>query len=966
MAMGLILAGCGGGGSSKDLAAEKIVEANLNEQVDQIGGAATSVARFVDGSGANWAVYNMADRLVATQVATTKGPIYEISTGSFIKDIEIVTYGGTRYALLALGRGGIGVVDLSDPANMTLRYTVNVNYEQTGISFTEGGGDILTDQTISSADAPISSLVTDGTTLWIGDEGYGIHETALSNLIGAAPVKESDGTLKIDAETYTLQYAGENPWGGPLDLKLVGGKLYAALGFLGIGIYNPTTLARDGGYNIYTDASVTEDWEVNKSVASQVQSPTADYTDPVTGMPNYKQAAFEINQVWRDGVSAATPWADFDRYGKYYYNARKLDVATVGAETYVYIAYGLGGLVAVNATNPANIQYLGYAPAVPAHGPEKATGQQSQSIFPHFGSGMLKEAGVVDVKVDTATDKVYYADHFAGLVVLDHASTPAANWHGPAGANAYDNNTMGSLGDHWPDYEFVTSYDMSPSDPTEEESLPKWLTEAPAMLATGEISGHGGAMFLMPTIDNATGNVDIVQTTGAGGVNFIDLGNLGAAAMADRFSAPVYFPTTSEVGAAADGSATQAMSVGHTGGVTADDHFLYVADGPHGMSIWRIADDSGKPIDDPHVVANTVQSEGTVTVGGADILPTPHAYQVIMGTAGNDAYVMSQSLGVRRVNVAGVKSGNGAVGAPLLLAPSASDVYEHSLETGKVGGIKGQDHAYDMVVYGHYGVVADGSNGLTVYDLSVDPTTGTQVVANIGAASGQPEVGRAQAVKLWTDSATGKVYALVAAGSSGIGVVDMTDLLVNGQTPGMNLVKLFEPIKTEADHVGAADGHSVDIEVVGDYAYVSYDSFGIVCYRIADLIAPLPTGIAPTEVWDKGGTYDYRPVAVSRFRLQEQPGFETADGTAQYMTPQYFPADRLLMDENGKVYVLDKPKLFFYVAYGASGVVKLDWIDPANPVLLQHKETVGTAVDTAIANGRVYAADSDGGVAIFK
>ena len=214
MAMGLILAGCGGGGSSKDAAAQKIVEANLNEQVDQVGGAATSTARFVDGSGANWAVYNLADRLVVTPVATTKGPVYEISTGSYIKDIKIVTYGGTRYALLALGRGGIGVVNLSDPANMTLRYTVDVNYEQTGISFTEGGGDILTDQTISSTDAPISSLATDGTTLWIGDESYGIHETALSNLIGAAPVTESDGTLKIDTEAYTLQYAGENPWGG--------------------------------------------------------------------------------------------------------------------------------------------------------------------------------------------------------------------------------------------------------------------------------------------------------------------------------------------------------------------------------------------------------------------------------------------------------------------------------------------------------------------------------------------------------------------------------------------------------------------------------------------------------------------------------------------------------------------------------------------------------------------------------
>ena len=269
-------------------------------------------------------------------------------------------------------------------------------------------------------------------------------------------------------------------------------------------------------------------------------------------------------------------------------------------------------------------------------------------------------------------------------------------------------------------------------------------------------------------------------------------------------------------------------------------------------------------------------------------------------------------------------------------------------------------------MYGHYGIVADGSNGLTVYDLSVDPTTGTQVVANLGAGSGQPELGRVQAVKLWTDTSTGKVYALAAGGSSGIAVVDMTDLLVNGQAPGMTLVKRFEPIKMEGDKVGAADGHSVDLDVVGNHAYVSYDSFGILCYNIADLIAPLPNGIAATEVWDKAGSYDYRPEAVSRFRLQDQPGFATADGSAQYMTPQYFPADKLLVDGNDKFYVLDKAKLIIYAAYGTSGVLKLDWSDPANPVLLQHQDTVGTAASTAIANGRVYVADGEGGVVAFK
>ena len=969
LVLGGTLAGCKSAGNSTSLDAPLAVESSIDVQADQVGGSSTAATRYVDSSGTNWAVYNVANRLKMTRVSTTQSPVYEIPAGSFIRDIKVVNYGGVPYALLALGRGGIGVVDISDPSNMHLLYSVKVHYQQGGITFTEGGGDTVTDQTISSVEAPISSLETDGTTLWIGDEGYGIQKTALSNLIGSSPVTEADGTLKIDAGVFTLQYAGENPWGGPLDLKLVNGNLYAALGFLGIGVYNPTTLAKEGSYNLYTDASVTEDWDENANVANEVHGPS--YLDPNTGMPNYLQAAFEINQVWRDGVSAPTPWADFDRYGKYYYNARKLDVVTnvnngsATPQTYVYIAYGLGGMVAVNATNLSAIKYLGYAPAVPAHGPEKPTGQKSQSIFPHFGSGMLKEAGVVDVDVDTTNDTVYYADHFAGLVALSHALQPS-QWHGPKGTGQYNNDTMPPMGDHWPDYEFVTSYDMSPSDPTEEESLPKWLTESPALLATGEISGHGGPMFLMPGISDATGNVDLVQTTGAGGVNFIDLGNLSATNMADRFSVPVHFASTNEVGVGSDGASSVTMSVGHTGGVSADGRFLYVADGPHGMSIWRIADDNGTPIDQPHVVANTLQSETPVTVGGVTVQPTPHAYGVVLD--GNNAYVMSQSLGVRRVNIASVLAGEGKVGAPLLLAPTKADIYEHATDTGKYGGIKGQDHAYDMVIHGHYGIVADGSNGLTVYDLSVDPSQSDPVVANLGAGSGQPELGRALGVKLWTDPSNGKIYALVAAGSNGIAVVDMTGLLVDGQRPGMTLVKRFEPIKMEDTRVGAADGHSVDMKVVGNYAYVSYDSFGILCYKLSDLVAPLPNGISPTDTWDKTGSYsyDYRPRAMARFRLQDQPGYANADGAAQYMTTQYFPANKPLLDASGHLYVRDTDKLIVYAAYGTSGVVKLDWTDPARPIMLQDKQTVGTAEATAIANGRVYVADSDGGVVVLK
>ncbi|WP_372986408.1 hypothetical protein [Marinobacter sp.] len=984
LAAGLVttLAGCSGSDNDASLGTpqgESIVEAFLTEKVVQIGGATTATAR-ADINGTDWAVYNMANRLAITPIQTTAGAVHEIELESFIQDILVVPYEGRTYALAAVRESGIAVVDITDPAAMQVLHTTPVNYYQDGIVFAEGGGDLVTDVVIEGHGF-IKSLEADDTNLWIADESYGIHRTALANVISATPMLEDDGTLLIDDEVYTLQYSGEHPWGAPADLQLhADGNLYAAIGFLGLGVYDPATLDRIGYYNLYTDTSVSEDWFLNMDVTTEVQTgTTADglgYLDSDTGMPNHNQASFEIQEVWHGDVDAATPWADFDRYGKYYYKANKLDVETYGdgGQTIVYLAYGLAGLVAVDATDLASITYQGYAPAVPAHGPDEPTGEQSQSLFPYFGVGMLKEAGVIDVEVDTANNRVFYADHFAGLVALENADAPAGNWQ-QAGA-PYDNDLFPDRL-HWPDYEFVTSYDMGAWDPDDNESLPIWMYEAPSLLVTGEVSGHGNALFLMPTLSDTTGAVDVVQATGAGGLNFMDLGDLttDATDMSTKFTVPAYFASTNETYADADGTPTSPLAVGHTQGVAATQQYLYMADGPHGMSVWQIADADGNALDEPHVVANTVVDEYEVdNPDGSTVYPTPHAYNVILGGEGSLAHVMSQSLGLRRVDVSGAEAGQGVPGAPLLLTPQPSDFYEHNLATGSYGDISRQDHAYDVDFHDNYAVVADGSNGLTVYDMTMNPAdgTGNHVVANLGSATGNPLLGRASGVELWTNPEDGKIYAFVASGHSGIAVVDMTGLLVDGVTPGMELVKIFQPIKIEEEldgtvHIGKADSRSVDVDVVGDHAYFSYGGFGLLAYNIEDLLAPLPEGVEPNKIWTMGsGGYDYRPEAVAQYRLQAEPGLEDSDPEALYMTPQYFPADTLLIDGDGHWYTLDESKLLFYVAYGEAGVAKLDWSDPANPVLMEHQQTVGEATGTAIANGRVYVADGGGGLVIFR
>jgi hypothetical protein len=536
-----------------------------------------------------------------------------------------------------------------------------------------------------------------------------------------------------------------------------------------------------------------------------------------------------------------------------------------------------------------------------------------------------------------------------------------------------------------------------------DEELPTFLVAdnsgnfpTPVMLATGEINGHGGAMFVTANRDDAaSGQVDAVQSSGAGGVSFVDIIDMTTAdvAVANRFAVPVNLVSTDEIGADINGLAVQPIAIGHAEGLTISGDYLYLADGPHGVSVWKIADGL-TPIDDLHLVANSLQL--AYPVSGIDVNPVPHAFTVAFGSDPTKAFVMNQSLGMRRLDVSAVTSGSAMVGAPALLN-AFGNIFEHNTEDGDVIGVDGvkvigQDHAYGVEFAGKYAIVADGDNGLTVYDTSVatpNPVTGEYLIANIGdsntTSSGKPPLGRSASLKLWTDSATDKTYAVVAAGAYGISVVDMTDFLASGKASDLQLdklIKTFEPLKSDDDNAfGSADGKSVDVHIIDDIAYISYDSFGLVAYSMADLIRPateerpavVPAGQAPdvcstiTDVTKlsakQGGVGECRPTALGQFKLQKLAGYEEMEGGALYMTPQYFPTQ--YRDATGKLITLFEPVLYFYVAYGDAGVLKIDWRDPANPTMVAIKEVIGGAVATAINNGRVYAAAGGGGLTVL-
>ncbi|MCB2181939.1 MAG: carboxypeptidase regulatory-like domain-containing protein [Desulfobulbaceae bacterium] len=921
----------------------------LGEDV-QIGGSSTAVARF-QFAGSQWCLFNIGTELKATQVGATEGVAYSVTLPEFAFSIETVAYNGSTYALVATGNSGITVVDITDPALMSVVSVTPVNYYMDNVTFTETGGSILTGNIMESSTAPIVDLVSDGTNLYIADYKFGIHKTALANLFNQT--LEADGTLFIDQEISTVQYAGEHPWGGPVSLQIYGNKLFSAMGVLGLGIFDTQSLEQVGRYNLYTDENRSEDYFGTMAVTQAVSSDaeTGDlFVDDYTGMPDYRQVNYEITEIMKGiGTGEPTPWADLERNGKWYYEALDLDIALQGSRTLAYIAYSLGGVIAVDVTgfemaSAANFMtapYLAFYPAVPVNGPYD-TGSQPSSLLPYEGAGMLKESGVTGVEING--DQVFLTDHFAGLVILDNAATPDVDWHGTSGP--YNNDTDGIAGNNIPDYEDITSYDMSPWDPLDNESLPQCFYDAPSLLATRELKGHGYTLALMDNVSLTTaGTVDVLECSGAGGFVFVDITDINAASMGDRFNILVYFPSTDEIGAAVDGSATQTIAIGHAAGLDVSENYLYVSDGPHGVSAWNITDELGFPTDEVHLVGNTLQDEYPID----GIYPASHTVRNVIDLDRGKTWALCVGNGLRSVPVDEVEAGLGVAGAPVLMELYQTDSFEHNADWGSLKVFPYQDQAYDVEFLGNYAYVADGSNGLTIYDVTKDPTRKSSgyFIGNIGYNQGDPLLGTASGIELWSDPATGKRYAILASGPYGVGVVDVSDM------NALQLVKVFEPIKYENGDLGSADGQAIDVEVIGNIAYFTYDSFGVLSYAMSDLIAPVPEGVDPTELFKKelDGTvvYDYRPEFLGRFKLQWVPGYETVSGGAV----------RMAYTEVGGM-------LYLYVAFNEAGVVKINFTDPADPLLVTRHDTAAEAVDIAVANGRLYVADGAGGLVFLK
>ena len=257
-----------------------------------IGGSIDHIARF-DSGGTTWIAYNVGSSLVTTAPGNggVSAPRYRIDLPGIIRGIRTVLLGGRqRIALVAMGRFGVAAVDLTVPSAPALLASAPIAIDHTVPMTVDTGGNDYPDFEINGP-GDIVALATDGTSVWLADERFGIHRVALSTLLDPGS-RLDDGSLPIENEIFTLNVSEEDVyWGKPTDLRLYSGTLFATLGVAGLVMHDPITLARTGAYNLYRDTSMTENRFYGADLTSEVQSDlSGPYIDSKTGLPDYRQA----------------------------------------------------------------------------------------------------------------------------------------------------------------------------------------------------------------------------------------------------------------------------------------------------------------------------------------------------------------------------------------------------------------------------------------------------------------------------------------------------------------------------------------------------------------------------------------------------------------------------------------------------------------------------------------------------
>jgi hypothetical protein len=229
--------------------------------------------------------------------------------------------------------------------------------------------------------------------------------------------------------------------------------------------------------------------------------------------------------------------------------------------------------------------------------------------------------------------------------------------------------------------------------------------------------------------------------------------------------------------------------------------------------------------------------------------------------------------------------------------------------------------AYDVFVTGYYAYVADGDDGLRIFDVT-DPTT-TTLTGTFNTN------GLAQAVVVVG------AYAYVADGDEGLRLIDVN----NPATP------------TEPGFFNTI-GYSSDVCVSGDYAYVADHDPGLLILDISD---PLPPD--SVNVFDSPGQangvcllddYAYVADGASGLRIIDISGIPLSD-----------PLEVGYYDTDGDAQAVAVSGDYAYVADGTEGLQIIDVSDPENPSWVSSFDWSSTdfVEDVAVLGCIVYIAD---------
>ncbi len=241
-----------------------------------------------------------------------------------------------------------------------------------------------------------------------------------------------------------------------------------------------------------------------------------------------------------------------------------------------------------------------------------------------------------------------------------------------------------------------------------------------------------------------------------------------------------------------------------------------------------------------------------------------------------------------------------------------------------IGNVENNGFAQNVTLAGNLVFIADGDDGLQIYDIS-DPRDPSFV-------GYYDSPGYSYAVAVRGD------YAFLADGNSGVAILDISDPSNPTFASGMG---------------GGYDFWDVVLE--GNYAFLANDYWGVVIYDISDPIYPVfvshydtPGYARDIEILDD---YAYVGDVTYGMLILDISNPSAPELAGEYTGSQY--AWGVAVQEN-RAYLADEIQLTI-----------LDISDPYNPTFLGEVQTPGTAYGVSIADNFVYLATNEQGIQVI-